>query len=300
MRSAFPLRLIALSGALLLAAALTHYFTRASSQSARLVPRSLEGASVVSVSSAQQESAGSESQTHALTNHPSKLAVDQDHAADAFAGAFASAQREPDTALREKKLLAALSEWAGADVAAAGAWLTANPRALPPDIALAVLFDGAKARPEPAVVYARDLALRHPERAADIGSCLVAALGRADEHRLATRFAAAADAQTHPGLLTAAYHTWGRQRPQEALLSTRELAHADQRLAAFHAVVSGWSKTDPSALAEYAASALYGEERTFALRTALRQWAVKSPEEAAQFLTKTAGPLPGAELILED
>ena len=298
MLPAIPFRLIALSGALL-AAGLTHHFTRTSPQAASSVPDST-GAATVSISPPHRRATVSESPARVSPEHAATAAINPDRAAHIFSTAFSTAQREPDAALREQKLLAALTEWAGVDVAAAGGWLVANPEALPPDLALAALFEGAKSRPEPAVAYAQDLALQFPERAADIGSCLVAALGRAGEHPRAARFAAATDAQQHPGLLTAAYHGWGRHQPQEALLSTRALAHADQRRAAFHAVVAGWAKTDPSALAQYAASALGGDERTFALVTALRQWAAKSPEEAAQFLTKTAGPLPGAELILED
>jgi hypothetical protein len=223
----------------------------------------------------------------------------REKSAQTFFAELSAARAEPELTARHTRILAALTEWATTDVAAAGRWLDKHLEQLPADLALAALFDGAKAQPAEAIALARELSRERPFLTADIGSNLIAALARADEHALAVDFAATGSETHTRDWLAAAFDRWGRADPERALAASSAFEDLARRNQTFQAAALGWAKADPSSLARYAATLPEGDNRTFALLTALRQWAVKDAEAAATFLVQN-GPLPGAELILED
>jgi hypothetical protein len=216
------------------------------------------------------------------------------HPAEATALALA----EPDAALREQLLQATLHGWATADVEAAGRWALAQNH-LHRDLALPAVFNGARARPEDAILFAQTISREQPNRAQDFGNYVLFALARADEHEKAVAFATAPNVEQGRVWITAAYADWGRRQPEAALASAARLTDPAKRQIAFRASAAGWAKVDPQKLAEHASTLPPGEERDFALVTALRAWAQKDPDSAASYLTRV-GSLPRAELILED
>ena len=206
---------------------------------------------------------------------------------------------EAGTVQRTDRMLEELRRWASHDMRAAGEWLIDHLNDIPADPAFAALFHGAVNDPANAVVFADELAERLPDLRSHLGSCLIAALGNVGEHERAARFALEREAGNDPIWSVAAFHRWGEQAPREASVFTFSLPASARRTTAFHAMSSGWARNDPAGLAHAATTFPQKEEREFALITALRQWAARAPDDAADFMLRN-GPLPRAALILED
>lgn len=214
------------------------------------------------------------------------------------AQALMLARQENDAELRRERLTAVLEGWATVNMAAAARW-TLSQNELYPDIGLAAVFNGARARPDEAIHFARQLSHEQPQRAASIGSYLIFGLGRADEHQKAVQFALEGRPEIMRDWLTAAYDQWGRKQPEEALSSAQNLSDPEKRQVAFHAAVSGWARVDPRKLVEKAETLPAGSERNFAMITALRAWVQRDPEATADYIAR-AGSIPGVEAVLED
>ncbi len=204
-----------------------------------------------------------------------------------------------ETAQRTDRMLEELRGWASHDMRAASDWLVDHLHDIPADPAFAALFHGAVNNPANAVVFADELAERLPDLRSHLGSCLVAALGNVGEHERAARFALEREVEHDPLWSVAAFHRWGEQDPRDAAVFVFSLPASARRTTAFHAMTSGWARTDPAGLAHAATTFPQKEEREFALITALRQWAARAPDDAADFMLRN-GPLPRAALVLED
>jgi hypothetical protein len=149
---------------------------------------------------------------------------------------------------------------------------------------MASVFDGAARDPEHALQFARQLSERDPERAADFGSYLVAALARTGEFAKAADFAANGSADVRVDWLNAAFARWGEQKPREALEHAAQFSDPEIQQTAFRAAVSHWAQANPREVAEYALSHSAGADRDFALNAALRAWAADDPVEAAGWI----------------
>jgi hypothetical protein len=199
--------------------------------------------------------------------------------------------------LRTNLLRAALGGWASVDLESAGRWALTQTD-IYQDAALAAVFHGARSQPDEAVRYARRLSQATPARAGDVGQYLIFALGEADEHQRATRYAAEGEAFAKEWLVSA-YAQWSRHDPPAAIAATTTLSDFDQRRTAYRAAISGWAKVDPPALLQYAEHLHPGSDRDYALVTALRGLATRAPETAAAWLVES-GPVNGVETVLED
>ncbi|HYC71602.1 MAG TPA: hypothetical protein VEB66_10375 [Opitutaceae bacterium] len=201
---------------------------------------------------------------------------------------------------RPDVVLQLLRRWSASDAAAAAGWAL-DQEAVPLDLALAALFDGLAARPPEAVALARALAGLYPELAPDLGSHVVAALGRAGAHEAAAGFAAAQDEPAAAGWTTTAYFEWGRADPHRALPALDGVANADRRHAAFQALVSGWAKTDPQGLLDAYPGFPPGWDQRFAVVTGLRALIQRDPDAAAAWIQRARLPFdPDWDLVLAD
>lgn len=205
---------------------------------------------------------------------------------------------EPDTPRRAEHMLEILEHWAAHDARGAAEWLADHFHDIPVDPAFAVFFHGAVYQTDLAIALANEFSARFPERRPHIGSCLIAALGRIGEHQRAAEFALNTAEENDPLWAVAAFHHWGEHAPEDARVFISSL-QPSRRRTAFRAMVSGWARGDPAGLAHAAVDFEPTEEREFALITALRQWAARAPDAAADFMVKN-GPLPRAALVLED
>ena len=197
--------------------------------------------------------------------------------------ALAFAEAETDPELRDVLFQSALRGWAKKNPEDALAWVSTQTY-LDRGVATAAVFHGAASDPENAVHLATQLSTDDPERAADYGSYLIAALDGAGEFNRAAQFAAEVSEEYRVDLLNAAYAGWADRDPQAALTNLSRLNDPEIRRTAFDAAVSRWADHAPKAAAAYAVDLAPGHERTFALSVALRSWASADPTAAAEWI----------------
>ncbi len=205
-------------------------------------------------------------------------AIDPSHA-------VALARRESNAERRTNLMEAVVRGWAGANPDAAAAW-AASQTMIDHGQALAAVFHGVARDPEEALRLNARLTAQDPDRAADYGSYLIAALSRVGEFDQAAAFATNGDAEVRVGWLNSAYSSWAADQPQAALEQVAQLTDPTVRRTAFDAAMSRWAYNDPPAAAQYALSLPAGHERTLALTVALREWSAADPVAAAAWMNQ--------------
>lgn len=151
--------------------------------------------------------------------------------------------------------------------------------------ALAAVFHGAARDPDGLCRLALDMSTQEPARTGDYGSYLVAALQRVGAFDRAAAYALESALSGRIELLNAAYGGWGDTAPLDALNSLDQILDPAMKQLAFSATVSRWAHGNAPAVAAYAETLPAGEQRTFALSTALRAWAGSDVIAAATWMS---------------
>jgi len=181
-----------------------------------------------------------------------------------------AAARDPQ---QRAALLAAMRAWGEHDVIAAVAWAVEQDEPLGALVLEAALEGGATTRPDFAAEIGRQLLAADPTVGAAQAAVLIQAFGHAGRFDLALQLAAAAPAGTAADLTSDAFAAWARQSPLSAVAALDQLGDDALRRRALLAVVKAWAADDPAAVARYAWNSLGGEDRSYAIRQAVDQWA---------------------------
>jgi hypothetical protein len=85
-----------------------------------------------------------------------------------------------------------------------------------------------------------------------------------------------------------AFARWGESAPREAAAAAAVLGRRDPAMGslAFRSTVIGWAQTEPVSLADFAIRLPAGDDRTYALGEALRQWVDQDPVGLAGWLDR--------------
>lgn len=199
--------------------------------------------------------------------------------------ALALARAETKQRLRWEMFRALLRGWARKDTDAAAAWAMQQPyldRTIAVDAVLAGIIDD----PSRAIALEKNLVARSPGDVAFFGNALLSLLAKNGDFAIAADFAQAAPAEVRSDWLTMTYQLWAAQRPADARSAVEGLADPAQRAALLPAVIDGWAQADPSALADYAATTLTGQDRVQGCTAALRAWAALDVTAAAEWVSR--------------
>ena len=202
--------------------------------------------------------------------------------------------RRTNSPERTRAMLEPLQSWLRADPDAAAAWLGSQSDVDHTEI-LTELFAMPEVTPRDAVALADHLVQADPAAARDCGYGLIFGLNRRGEFALSSGYATAAPEGVRRDLVIAAYHDWGRQQPEQALLSATHVADPAARQFALQSVLSGWARSHPEELAQTALSFPEGEEKSAALTKALRAWMIKDPWQAGDWILAHPATVPIVE-----
>jgi hypothetical protein len=192
-----------------------------------------------------------------------------------------------ETSLRSRELLsqAVLRAWAStapdAALAAAMKLPAADNRA-----AIAAVLQGAANNPETLLRLGRQITDGSDPIASDYGTLTIRALADAGHFPEALRFAMQGLPENRALWISEAFTAWARAEPQRALAELNRIAEPALQAEAQRGVVSGWAESDPGSLADYALRQPPTEDRTFALDHALRNWVLRDPGAASQWLSQ--------------
>lgn len=157
--------------------------------------------------------------------------------------------------------------WGRLDAVAAVAWGIQQES----DAAVAVeaaLVAAAAQRPPLAVDLSRCLLTLDPEAHSRQAGVLLDALLQAHDFGEAARLATGVPFASAAPLTSRAFAGWAEHAPEAALRAVDQLASARLRRIAFAAIINGWARGDPAALANHAAAAFDDDARQLALREA--------------------------------
>lgn len=214
-----------------------------------------------------------------------------------FEQALALVLVETDSAQQSDRIAEILKRWAQDDPDAAAQWIKGHS-AFSNEQTLGALFDGLSAHPEKAVIFAQRLSQSNPDQARDYGYALIFALSKVAGFDQAASYATNDASRWQPDLVIAAFHEWGRQQPEAALVSAIHLPDTSTRQTAIQSVLSGWSRGDPEGMAEAAINFPAGAEKTSALIKAVRAWFIKDPEKARDWIMTHDSAISAAEVAL--
>lgn len=184
---------------------------------------------------------------------------------------------------RTELLKAAFRGWASVDPDAAIARAQTLPQA-DRETAIAAVFAGSAIRPDVTVALARRLCAADPSLSRDRGAAAIEALSAAGAFSAAAAFAASGEGADRDAWLAAAFARWGEQQPRAAANAALALRDAALQQRAFQSLVTGWAQTEPLPLADFAVKMPAGENRTYALGEALRQWIDRDPIAASAWV----------------
>jgi hypothetical protein len=182
-----------------------------------------------------------------------------------------------------------LEEWSAHAPADALAWARQQSSDLRHTAIIDALI-GMAAQPQIAVRLGSMLIRQEPDHADDYALALVQGLNDQRQFPLAIQFAESIPSNARPDWLASIFRSWGTSEPEGALqaLDTMDPSSRDQ---IFHALIDGWSVSQPAQLAAYAVSMPAGQERSYALATAIDRWSLQDPTGMADWLAQI-GPSP--------
>jgi hypothetical protein len=139
-----------------------------------------------------------------------------------------------------------------------------------------------------------------PLKARDQGYAVIAKFQSSGDFERAAEYAVAETGEYRRDFLIAAFHEWGRQKPEQAFTSALQVADATARETAMQSALSGWARTDPKSLAELAVDRPDGPEKTAALTKALREWVHQDPWTAGDWIAAHESTIPVVEKMFRD
>jgi hypothetical protein len=200
--------------------------------------------------------------------------------------AIALAQAERNRALRRDLVRAVLKAWARFAPDPAAAWAEQQNTGNRSWTMEAVFSGYSVEHPADCVLFAKRLFSREPVIEREYGRLLVEALTDAGRYQIAADFAQTENTEAHLDWLATAFTEWAAQRPEEAARAAALIADPRMRRTSVQAVYSSWAQNDSPGLANYALTLAAGEDRSFVLKEALRNWVADSSIDAAQWISQ--------------
>jgi hypothetical protein len=193
------------------------------------------------------------------------------------------AKSQTDDVLRERLLSILLRAWAEQHPREAIDWALAQDEPVRSSRIEAALL-GVATNPTIALEIGRELLSRDSEHGNSYGAALVTALSAAGHFEAALQFSMENPAHAEADWFKTTFHRWAESDPKAAIKALDAIEDRSSRDAAFQAAITGWADCDYSALADYATSLPTGQNRAFALDTAMSQWCLQNPATLGEWL----------------